>query len=144
MHLDTAWKIWLYGLPANETIDTNGTRFQAPIRPFRSIKLDMLPKVAKRDFQLHWRPICAMMEQDFCDDGASTRLESSTRGYCQRHVCHVVFQHCKGIFEDTGELCVSKGEVKPRCLGDFDVVEECAPLFNIEERHRRGQGKLTC
>jgi hypothetical protein len=63
MHLDTAWKIWIYGLPVNETIDANGTRCQAPIRPFRSIKPEMLPKAVKQDFQLHWRPIFSMMEQ---------------------------------------------------------------------------------
>jgi hypothetical protein len=66
MHLDTAWKIWLYRLPANEMINANGTRCQAPIRPFRSIKLEMLPKAVKRDFQLHWRPV-------FFDDGAGTQ-----------------------------------------------------------------------
>jgi hypothetical protein len=63
MHLDTAWKIWLYGLPANKMINANGTRCQAPIRPFCSIKLEMLPKAVKQDFQLHWRPVFSMMEQ---------------------------------------------------------------------------------
>jgi hypothetical protein len=64
LHLDIAWKMWVNGLPGNKTIQSNGTRCQAPIRPICSMKLDMLPKYAKRDFQLHcWRPIFLLMEQ---------------------------------------------------------------------------------
>jgi len=63
LHLDTAWKIWICGLPANETIDKEGSRCQAPIRPIRALKLDMMPKKVKQNFQLHWRPIFSMMEQ---------------------------------------------------------------------------------
>lgn len=62
--LETGWKIWIQGLPGNETVDTTtGNRLQAPIRPARKMKLDMLPQPAKKDYQLHWHRIFSMMEQ---------------------------------------------------------------------------------
>jgi hypothetical protein len=62
VRLDTGWKIWLCGLPGNETVDNNGNRQQAPIRPFRKLKDDMLPDEIKKNLRLHWRPIFSMME----------------------------------------------------------------------------------
>lgn len=63
VNLETVWKIWIQGLPGNETIDTNGNRQQAPVRPVRKMKLNMLPKSVKKSYQLHWRPIFSLMEQ---------------------------------------------------------------------------------
>ena len=63
VNLEAGWKLWIQGLPANETVDGNGNRLQAPIRPFRKLKLDMLPEPVKTKFQLQWWRIFSMMEQ---------------------------------------------------------------------------------
>jgi hypothetical protein len=63
VNLEAEWKLWIQGLPANETVDGNGNRLQAPIHPFRKLKLDMLPEPVKTKFQLQWRHIFSMMEQ---------------------------------------------------------------------------------
>jgi hypothetical protein len=62
VHLDTGWKLWLCGLPSNETIGANDIRVQAPVRPFRILKPAMLPRDARNKFQLHWKPIFSLME----------------------------------------------------------------------------------
>jgi hypothetical protein len=61
LHLNIAWKMWVNGLPGNETIQS--AHCQAPIRSICTMKIDMLRKNAKRDFQSHWRPIFLFMEQ---------------------------------------------------------------------------------
>jgi hypothetical protein len=63
VNLETGWRMWVQGMPGNETVDSDGNRQQAPIRPFRKLKLDMLPKDVKQKLQLHWRPIFSIMEQ---------------------------------------------------------------------------------
>ena len=62
VRLDTGWKMWICGLPGNETVDNSGNRQQAPIRPFRKLKLNMLPNEIKKNFNLHWRSIFSMMQ----------------------------------------------------------------------------------
>jgi hypothetical protein len=50
------------GLPSNETIDANDIRVQAPVRPFRMLKPNMLPSNVRKNFlQLHWMPIFSLM-----------------------------------------------------------------------------------
>jgi hypothetical protein len=63
VNLETGWKMWIQGLPGNETLDNNGNRLQAPIRPFRKLKNEMLPESVRKNLQTHWRPIFLMMEQ---------------------------------------------------------------------------------
>jgi hypothetical protein len=60
--LDTGWKLWMCGLPTNETVGANDIRVQAPVRPFRILKPTMLPPEARKKFQLHWKPIFSLME----------------------------------------------------------------------------------
>ena len=62
VHLDTGWKLWICGLPSNETIDANDIRVQAHVRPFRILKPTMLPPDAPKQFELTWRPIFSLME----------------------------------------------------------------------------------
>jgi hypothetical protein len=63
VNLEAGWKLWIQGLPANETVDGNGNRLQAPIHRFRKLKLDMLLEPVKTKFQLQWWRIFSMMEQ---------------------------------------------------------------------------------
>jgi hypothetical protein len=62
VHLDTGWKLWICGLPSNETVGADDIRVQAPVRPFRILKPAMLPPDARKKFQLHWKPIFSLME----------------------------------------------------------------------------------
>jgi hypothetical protein len=62
VRLDTGWKLWTCGLPSNETVGADGIQVQAPVRPFRILKADMLPLEARKKFQLHWKPIFSLME----------------------------------------------------------------------------------
>jgi hypothetical protein len=59
--LDTGWKLWMCGLPTNETVGTNGIRVQAPVRPFHLLMPMMLPPDVHKKWQLHWRPIFSLM-----------------------------------------------------------------------------------
>ena len=61
VRLDTGWKLWMCGLPSNETNGNNNIRVQAPVRPFRILKPTMLPLDVRKKFQLHWRPIFSLM-----------------------------------------------------------------------------------
>jgi hypothetical protein len=61
--LEAGWKLWIQGLPANETVDCIGHRLQAPIRPFRKMKPEMLPEPVKTKYNLQWRPIFSLIEQ---------------------------------------------------------------------------------
>jgi hypothetical protein len=62
VRLDTGWRLWICGLPSNETVGTDGIRLQAPVRPFRILKPTMLPPDVRAKFQLHWKPIFSLME----------------------------------------------------------------------------------
>jgi hypothetical protein len=62
VHLGTGWKIWVCGLPSNETVGVNDILVQAPVLPFRNLKPTMLPLDARKKVQLHWKPIFSLME----------------------------------------------------------------------------------
>jgi hypothetical protein len=62
VRLDTGWKLWLSGLPANEIVGADNIRVQAPVRPFRLLKPTMLPPSIRSKYRLQWLPIFSLME----------------------------------------------------------------------------------
>ena len=52
--LKIAWRMWLQGMGGNQTTTLSGSVRQAPVRLFRHLKLQMLPKNVKLEFTLHW------------------------------------------------------------------------------------------
>jgi hypothetical protein len=61
--LKAGWKLWIQGLPANETVDCIGHQLQEPIRPFRKMKPEMLPELVKTKYNFQWQPIFSFIEQ---------------------------------------------------------------------------------
>jgi hypothetical protein len=61
MKLDTGRKIWCHGIPCYQ-ITADETGQLAPIRPFRHLTNDILPKHIRQSFNLHWRLISKVME----------------------------------------------------------------------------------
>ena len=61
--LKIAWRMWLQGMEGNQTTSLSGSVRQAPVRPFRHLKLQMLPKNVKLEFTLHWRPILSLLQE---------------------------------------------------------------------------------
>jgi hypothetical protein len=76
MKLATDWMIWCYGIPCYQ-IGDNETGQLAPIRPFRQIMNEIVPKHIQQGFSLHWRPIFEVMEAcpglDPADEGSFER-----------------------------------------------------------------------
>jgi hypothetical protein len=71
---------------------------KAPVRPIRKLKLSMIPKHVKQKFQLHWRPIFAMMEQapgleipetGNCDAAYITASFNTAKEYLKTRVSYV-------------------------------------------------------
>jgi hypothetical protein len=67
-NLYDAWVLWLKGMPDYERIEKNAenglfvTMRSTPVRPFRSIQPNKLPKRLGNKFKLEWRPVLQMME----------------------------------------------------------------------------------
>lgn len=61
--VDVGWKMWILGLPLYEAVDADGTTKLSPIRTYKLLKGDMLPKNIRGKFWLKYQPIFQLMVQ---------------------------------------------------------------------------------
>jgi hypothetical protein len=84
-----AMQLWLVGMPMNsrrEIVNGTVTTYNEPVRPFRLLKTDMLPKKFKSQFSLsNWRRIFEFIEQD-----PTFVFESSNPGNVQAAYDHAL------------------------------------------------------
>lgn len=68
--LRNAWQLWFYGLTDNVSSKADGSRYSAPVKPFRLIEPRMLPQKKRKHFNDCWRPILEYMENAVKEDGS--------------------------------------------------------------------------
>jgi hypothetical protein len=61
LHLRSAFRMWIFGMPGHQITSTDGETRAAPVRPFHLLKSDMLPKDVRASFENHWAPVMKIL-----------------------------------------------------------------------------------